>query len=76
MNEATNATEHAPRRQSANARYRFLLMLPFRLPTQTTWRDPTECSLDLFQLMPITPARRTYSPTTVLPTPVASLICR
>ena len=28
------------------------------------------------QLMPITPARRTYSPTTVLPTPVASLICR
>jgi hypothetical protein len=28
------------------------------------------------QVIPITPARRTYSPTTVLPTPVASLICR
>src|SRR4051794_9741146 len=28
------------------------------------------------QVMPITRARRTYSPITVLPTPVASLICR
>jgi hypothetical protein len=28
------------------------------------------------QVMPITLARRTNSPTTVLPTPVASLICR
>jgi allantoin racemase len=38
MNGIPKISAHKPRAQ--NARYRFLLMLPFRLPTQTKWRDP------------------------------------
>ena len=38
MNEMPNVSARTPRAQ--HTRYRFLLMLPFRLPTQTKWRDP------------------------------------
>ncbi len=37
----TRALNEFPRQQrTQSAKYRFLLMLPFRLPTQTKWRDP------------------------------------
>ena len=55
MNEVPNIS--ARTQQAQDTRYRFLLMLPFRLPTQTKWRDP---GLHAAQDLPKEKALRNY----------------